>query len=259
MSDNILRTLKDDVLHLEISRREKKNALSTAMYAALSDALQQASGDRAVRVVLLRGQEDLFTAGNELGDFLQPQRAEDVAGIRFIQVLAAFDKPLVAAVAGNAVGIGTTMLLHCDLVYAADNASFRLPFVPLGLCPEACSSWLLPRLAGHQRAAELLYFGEPFDARRAYEIGLVNAVLAPAALLATATERAQKLARLPREALAVTRMLLKRPGKAQVDDAMAEEIRRFSELAAGPVAREVLGAFLEKREPDFSHLPDGRP
>ena len=259
MSDNILRSVKNDVLHLELNRRDKKNALTKPMYAALADALNQASGDRAVRVVLLRGQEDLFTAGNEVGDFLERTQGEVSAGMRFIQAIAAFDKPLVAAVAGNAVGIGTTMLLHCDLVYAADNANFKLPFVPLGLCPEACSSLLLPRLVGYQRAAELLYFGETFSAQRAYEIGMVNAVLKPAELMATAIAKAEKLAQLPREALLVTKSLLKRPSKAQLDDTMTVEIKHFGDLATSPLAREIFTAFLEKHAPDFSQLPDGRP
>ena len=259
MSENILRTVHNDVLHLEISRRDKKNALTRPMYLALAEALAQAGSDPAVRVVLLRGQEDLFTAGNEVGDFLLRQPGETSAGMHFIRAIAAFAKPLVAAVGGNAVGIGSTMLLHCDLVYAADNASFKLPFVPLGLCPEACSSLLLPRLAGHQRAAELLFFGEAFDARRAYEIGLVNQVLAPAELMVTAVARAEKLARLPRQALLETKALLKRPAKEQLEDTMTVEIQRFGELAASATAREIFTAFLEKRAADFSKLPDGRP
>jgi len=259
MDEPILVTLQDGVLHLEISRRDKKNALTKAMYATLAEALGAANQDRTVRVALLRGQDDLFTAGNDVGDFLLRKPGEISAGMRFIQALAAFEKPLVAAVGGNAIGIGTTMLLHCDLVYAADNARFQFPFVPLGLCPEACSSLLLPRLVGYQRAAELLFFGEAFDARRAHQLGLVSAVHRREELMAAAAARASKLATLPREALTITKALMKRPDAAQFSAAMAAEIERFGELLAAPVAREISAAFLEKRPPDFSHLPEGRP
>lgn len=249
MDEHILSRVDSGVLHLEIHRRDKKNSLTRAMYSALTEGLAQASRDESIRIVLLRGQDDLFTAGNDVADFLVRKPGEVSAGMRFIEAIAAFDKPLVAAVAGNAIGIGTTMLLHCDLVYAADNARFQLPFVPLGLCPEACSSLLLPRLAGYQRAAELLFFGEAFDAKRAHEIGLVNAVHRRDELMATASERAKKLASLPQQALRVTKALLKRPNADQLKDTMAVEIERFGELLASPVAREIFAAFLEKRPP----------
>ena len=256
MAEHILCQVRDAVMHLEIKRREKKNALTRPMYEALSEALRQAEANDGVGAILLRGQADLFTAGNEVADFLARQPNEVSAAMRFIEVLAAVGKPVVAAVGGLAVGIGSTMLLHCDLVYAADNASFKLPFVALGLCPEAGSSLLLPRLAGHQRAAELLFFGEAFSARQARDIGLVNAVLAPSELMTTAEARAQTLARLPRQALATTKALLKRAGKQDFAAAMSAEIKHFGELAASPMAQEIFRAFLEKRSPDLSGLAD---
>ncbi|HUW36244.1 MAG TPA: enoyl-CoA hydratase [Rhodocyclaceae bacterium] len=259
MSEHILANVDNGVLRIEISRRGKKNALTQAMYAALSDALASADADDEIGVVLLCGQDDLFTAGNDLQDFLSRNSDDPSEGARFMQVIAALGKPLVAAVAGNAVGIGTTMLLHCDLVYAADNARFQLPFVPLGLCPEAGSSLLLPRLAGHHRAAELLFFGEPFDAAAAREIGLVNALHPQHELLAAAAARAAALARLPRASLAATKALMKRASAASVADAMQAELLHFSELVAAPVAKEIFAAFLEKRAPDFSRIAGKRP
>src|SRR3990167_2136195 len=183
---NILVTDSDGILTIEISRREKKNALTGDMYRAMSAALNHAREQHHVRAVLIRGQDDLFTAGNNLGDFLQRKANDPSAAIPFLHLLSAFEKPLVAAVAGNAVGIGTTLLLHCDLVYAADNAKFQLPFVNLALCPEAGSSLLLPRVAGYQRAAELLLLGEPFDATMACSAGFVNRVVPASALMDTA-------------------------------------------------------------------------
>ncbi len=259
MSEHILSEVTDGVLRIEISRRDKKNSLTQGMYAALSDALDQAGNNDAVRVVLLRGQDDLFTAGNDLQDFLSRKSNEPSEAVRFMHAIAAFAKPLVAAVAGNAIGIGTTMLLHCDLVYAANNARFQLPFVPLGLCPEAGSSLLLPRFAGHQRAAELLFFGEPFDADRAHEIGLVNAIHAPQDLLSYAETRARKLASLPQASLAATKALMKSASAPLVAETMQAELLHFNELVAAPVAKEIFAAFLEKRAPDFSAIAARHP
>jgi enoyl-CoA hydratase/carnithine racemase len=259
MSEHILSVAANGVLHIEISRRGKKNSLTQAMYAALSDELEKADADDSVRVVLLRGQDDLFTAGNDLQDFLSRKSSDPSEGMRFMHVIAAFGKPLVAAVAGNAIGIGTTMLLHCDLVYAADNARFQLPFVPLGLCPEAASSLLLPRLAGHHRAAELLFFGEPFGPDKACEIGLVNAIHPHGELLAAATARADKLAGLPQASLAATKSLMKRAMTSIVADTKQAELLHFGELVAAPVAKEIFAAFLEKRAPDFSAINGNRP
>ena len=247
---NILVTDSDGLVTIEISRRDKKNAITGDMYRAMSAALGFAREKHHVRVVLIRGQDDLFSAGNDLGDFLHRKAGDPSAAIPFLHLLSSFEKPLVAAVAGNAVGIGTTMLLHCDLVYAADNARFQLPFVKLALCPEAGSSLLLPRLAGHQRAAELLLLGEPFDAATAREVGLVNRVVAPGQLMETALVAARKLAGLPAQSLAVTKALMKRPPDRSAIEAMDEEAIFFADLMAEPAAKEIFSAFLEKRSPD---------
>ena len=247
---NILVDSKDGVVTIEISRREKKNAITSDMYRAMSAALSRARDDSHVRVVVLRGQDDMFTAGNDLADFLQRKVGDPSAAIPFLHLIASFEKPIVAAVAGNAVGIGTTMLLHCDLVYAADNTRFQLPFVNLALCPEGGSSLLLPRVAGYQRAAELLMLGEPFDATTAREAGFVNRVLAPGELMAAAMDAAQKLAARPAGSLAVTKALLKRPPDRSAIEAIDEEVIFFGDLVAAPPAKEIFAAFLEKRAPD---------
>lgn len=241
---------RDGITSIEIHRREKKNAITSDMYRAMSTALSSARDDSQVRVVLIRGQDDLFTAGNDLEDFLHRKVGDPSAAIPFLHLLAAFEKPLVAAVAGNAVGIGTTMLLHCDLVYAADNAKFQLPFVNLALCPEAGSSLLLPRVAGYQRAAELLLLGESFDASMAQQAGFVNRVLAPGELMDGAVAAARKLAARPAASLAVTKALMKRPPDRTPLEAMDEEVIFFGDLVAAPAAKEIFAAFLEKRTPD---------
>ena len=253
MSENIVTELTSGVLRIEMRRPEKKNALTGPMYAAMADALEHAAREDAVRVVLIHGQPGVFTAGNDLGDFLnRPTGDPDRPVFRFLRNIAAAEKPLVAAVAGNAVGVGTTMLLHCDLVYAGESARFQLPFANLALCPEAASSLLLPRLAGHQRAAELLFFGEPFNAAKAHEIGLANAVLPDAAVFAHALERARRLATLPAASLRETKRLLKQSVAALVPQVMQDEGEIFKRQLASPAAKEAFSAFLEKRKPDFS-------
>ena len=251
---NILIGNNDGILSIEISRREKKNAITSDMYRAMSTALARARDDSHVRVVLIRGQDDMFTAGNDLADFLHRKAGDPSAAIPFLHLIATFEKPIVAAVAGNAVGIGTTLLLHCDLVYAADNAKFQLPFVNLALCPEAGSSLLLPRVAGYQRAAELLLLGEPFDATTAREAGFVNRVLTAAELMTAANEAAQKLAARPASSLAVTKALMKRPPERSAVEAMDEEVIFFGDLVAAPAAKEIFAAFLEKRPPDPTRI-----
>lgn len=255
MSEHIVTELASGVLRIEMRRPEKKNALTGPMYAAMADALERAAREDAVRVMLIHGQPEVFTAGNDLADFLDgPADDPDRPVFRFLRNIAAAPKPLIAAVTGNAVGVGTTMLLHCDLVYAGEGARFQLPFVNLALCPEAASSLLLPRLAGHPRAAELLFFGEPFNAAKACEIGLANAVLPDAAVLAHAQERAQKLATLPAASLRETKRLLKESVAALVPQVMQAEGEIFRRQLASPAAKEAFAAFLEKRKPDFSKL-----
>ena len=242
------------VRRITINRPEKKNALTAEMYEALSEALEQAEAAREVRVMLLHGEGEAFTAGNDLIDFLQkPWKGQDLPpAVRFIRAVVNAKKPIVAAVHGATVGIGTTILLHCDLVYAAENTKFLMPFINLGIVPEAGSTVLLPLLVGHQRAAELLMLGVPFTAHRAYELGLVNAVVAPGELLKTAANAAQKLAEKPPAALRACKELLKRTYKAEVDRAIQEEVTVIAGRLDSPESREALNAFAEKREPDFS-------
>jgi enoyl-CoA hydratase/carnithine racemase len=199
------------VQRIQLNRPEKKNAITIEMYAALADAIATAEADRSVRLMLLHGAGDAFCAGNDLQDFLvNPPHDEASPGFRFLRVISHATKPLVAAVHGAAVGIGTTMLLHCDLVYAAESALFHLPFVNLGLCPASASTVLLPALAGYPRAAELLMLGEPFGAAKARDVGLVTDVVSEAELLAVATAVAEKLADKPPGALKITKQLLRR-------------------------------------------------
>jgi len=252
MSEILIRR-EDALLRIRISRPAKKNALTAGMYAALAAALRGANADPAVRAVLVHGTPEAFTAGNDLQDFLaNPPRDDSAPVIAFLRAVTRVEKPLVAAVNGVAIGVGTTMLLHCDLVYAAEDARFALPFVNLGLCPEAASSFLLPAIAGYQRAAELLLLGEPFDAARAREIGIVNEVLAPDLVLTAAEQAARKLAAKPPASVRLTKRLLKAQTRAMMEAALAEELREFRERLVSPEAKEAFTAFLEKRAPDFS-------
>jgi enoyl-CoA hydratase/carnithine racemase len=242
------------VQRIAINRPEKKNALTADMYSALADAVEQAEADTAVRVLLLCGEGDAFTAGNDLQDFLQkPWKGQaNPPAVRFIHAVAKAKKPVVAAVQGLVVGVGTTILLHCDLVYAATDARFLMPFVNLGIVPEAASTVLLPLLIGRQRAAELFMLGSPLTAQRAYEMGLINEVVASDQLRHTATTTAQVLASKPSAALRACKELMQRPYRAEVERALREEVEVISERLESPETREALSAFLEKRKPDFS-------
>jgi enoyl-CoA hydratase/carnithine racemase len=246
--------LKSGVLRIMIDRPEKKNALTSAMYDGLADAVEHGEANADVRVMLLHGNGDCFTAGNDLEDFVaNPWKGHAVPpALRFIAAVAGARKPLIAAIHGSTVGIGVTILLHCDLVYAADNAKLMMPFVNLGIVPEAGSTVLLPATIGHQRAAELLMLATPISGQRAYEMGIVNAVLALEALLSTAMDAAQKLAEKPAAAIRLTKALLKKAGKAELDRAIKEEVEVLSERLGSPETREALTAFLEKRKPDFA-------
>lgn len=250
---DILTHQEAGVFTLTFHRVERKNSISTAMYAALADALNAAASDAAVRVAVIQGHETVFCAGNDIEDFLrQPPAGPDAPVFRFLRALATFPKPLVAAVCGPAVGIGTTLLLHCDLVYAGDNAAFSLPFVNLGLCPEAASSLLLPQLAGAQRAAQALLLGEPFTAEDALEMGLVNRVVPPTECNALAQAQAARLAAKPLPSLLATKQLLKGEQQAAVLRRMEEEGALFARMLHQPAAKEAMTAFMEKRAPDFS-------
>ena len=214
-----------------------------------------ADADAAIRVVVLQGHETIFSAGNDIGDFLnKPPAGMDSPVFRFLRGIAAFPKPLLAAVCGPAVGVGTTMLLHCDLVYAGDNAAFSMPFVNLGLCPEAASSLLVPQMMGYHRAAEALLLGEPFMAEAALEIGLVNRVVSPTEANNLAQSVARKLAAKPMTSLLETKRLMKKGQQQLVAQQMDEEGASFGRMLGEPAAREAFGAFLAKRKPDFSKV-----
>jgi enoyl-CoA hydratase/carnithine racemase len=252
MSD-ILTHVENGVMTLTINRLARKNSLTAAMYGALADALEQAQADVAVRVVVLQGDEAIFSAGNDIGDFLNnPPAGEDSPVFRFLRNIAAFPKPLVAAVCGPAVGIGTTMLFHCDLVYAGDNAAFSMPFVNLGLCAEGASSLLAPQMFGYHRAAEALLLGDAFYAEAALEVGLVNRVLPPSEANAYAQSVARKLASKPLSSLVETKRLMKKGQQAQVLQTMSEEGSVFGRMLREPAAKEAFAAFLEKRAPNFN-------
>ena len=241
------------VLSIGFNRPQKKNALTAAMYTAMADALAEAAADAAIRVVLFHGSPTTFTAGNDLEDFMQrPPTGEDAPVFRFLLAVAGATKPLVAAVNGPAVGLGTTLLLHCDLVFAAEDARFSMPFTQLGLIPEFGSSYLLPLVAGYQRAAEMLLLGEPFDAQRALAAGFVTRVLPASETPAAAWAAADKLARLPAKSIQLTRALLKGAHREAIERQLRLEGHQFRAMLGEPAAREALAAFLEKRKPDFT-------
>ena len=251
--NEILTHVDAGVTTLTINRVEKKNSLTAAMYAAMAQCIAQVAQDDSQRVLVIQGHETVFSAGNDVADFLhQPPSGTDAPVFRFLQGIATFPKPLLAAVCGPAVGVGTTMLLHCDLVYAGDNAAFSMPFVNLGLCPEAASSLLVPRLMGHQRAAEALLLGEPFMAEAALEVGLVNRVVPPTEANGLAQQQARKLAVKPLNSLIETKRLLKGAQTSEVLARMQQEGDIFRRMLTEPAAKEAFGAFLEKRKPDFS-------
>jgi enoyl-CoA hydratase/carnithine racemase len=242
------------VARIRFDRVEKKNAITPEMYSMLGAALRAAEENREVRAVLLHGSAECFTAGNDVGDFLKRPAGGAPPAKALFEVLPTMAKPVVAAVGGPAIGIGTTLLLHCDLVYAAPNARFQLPFVPLGIVPEFGSTFLLPMLAGYQRAAELLLLGRPFTAQQAYEAGIVTAVVPQEQLIEHSFQTATALAALPPESIRLTKRLMKSRYAPALAAAIEEETRIFSDRLASPEAKEALSAFLEKRKPDFSRF-----
>jgi enoyl-CoA hydratase/carnithine racemase len=245
----------DGIQTITFNRPAKKNAITAAMYQQLVDALRVAQDDASVRVILIAGQPDIFTAGNDVEDFLKtPPSGNESPVIRFLHAISTAEKPIVAAVRGAAVGVGTTMLLHCDLVYAGRSARFSLPFAQLGLCPEAASSLLLPRMIGYHLAAEKLMLGEPFGADEARAIGFVNQVLDDDAVLAHAEKQAAKLAALPASAIRTTKWLMKSDHGSAIAERMQKENQAFREMLGSPEAKEAFSAFLEKRRPDFKQF-----
>ena len=256
---DILTHFDAGVTTITLNRVDKKNSITAAMYAAMADALAQADEDSAVRAVVIQGHATVFSAGNDIGDFLNsPPRIEgqqqDTPVMRFMHGISTFSKPIVAAVCGPAVGVGTTMLFHCDLIYAGDNAMFSMPFVNLGLCPEAASSLLVPQMMGYHRAAEALMLGEPFMAEAALEVGLVNRIVPPTEANAVAQSQARKLAIKPISSVRETKRLMKKGHAALVAQQITEESASFGRMLQEPAAREAFAAFMARRKPDFSSI-----
>ena len=247
MPDTLI-TLSNHILQIQLNRPQKKNALTPAMYDALREAIERANADNSIHVITLTGSGDSFCAGNDLNTFLADPGSD--AAARFIMAIAGAQTPIVAAVNGVAVGVGVTMLLHCDLVYAAQDAKFNFAFIDLGLLPEAASTYLLPRMLGYGRAAELLLLGEAFSADKARECGIVNEVVAADQLDALARSKAAQLASKPPEALRQTKMLLRRGGAKAIEDTMALELSMIGERLVSDEARGIMQAFFARRKRD---------
>jgi enoyl-CoA hydratase/carnithine racemase len=238
---------------IEIARPEKKNALTQAMYTAMTEAIVAADADSTIRALLITGQPGIFTSGNDLEDFMQrPPAGEDSPVFQFMKALADCGKPVVAAVTGGAIGIGTTMLLHCDLVYVSDEARLAMPFVGLGLVPEYASSLLVTQRVGHAKATELLLLGEPFNGESAVEMGIANAVLPAAEVVNHARRMAERFNALPPGAVRESKALMRRGQKAMVRETIAVEGEIFGKRLRSPEAMEAFQAFFQKRKPDFS-------
>lgn len=246
--------LNDGIARIEIARPEKKNAITVAMYTQLAEALAAADADPTVRAILIHGQPDIFTAGNDLEDFLKnpPRDGMNAPVFRFMQALGGAQRPVIAAVNGAAVGIGTTMLMHCDLVYCADNAMFSMPFVSLGLCSEFGSSLLVPLAAGYHRAAEKLLLSEPISAEEAVEMNIVNRILPPDEVLPFARRQAARFGMLPPGSVRETKRLMKSAWRAVVEQTIVDEATTFGRMLGSAEAKEAFTAFFERRKPDFS-------
>lgn len=249
----ILTERSGSILRVTVNRPARKNAMTSAMYDTLAEVLNEAAKDDDIRVVVWDGAGDSFSAGNDVEDFLNnPPGPGESPQARLANALINFDKPLIAAVQGAAIGGGTTLLTHCDFVYAGESAKFQMPFINLGLVPEFGSSFSIPARIGHLRAAELILLGLPFDARRAEALGLVTRVVPDHELLATATETARKLAEKPAGALQAIKRLMKQSSREQVEQAAKVEGEEFTSRLRSAEAREAFAAFLEKRRPDFT-------
>src|SRR6266851_2183295 len=251
--NEIITERSEGILRVELNRPKKRNAMTSSMYVTLADVFNEAAKDERTRVVLWHGAGDSFCAGNDIEDFLKnPPGPRESPQARLMNALLDFDKPLIAAVQGAAIGGGTTMLTHCDFVYAGESAKFQMPFINLALVPEFGSSCSVPARIGHVRAAELILTGQSFDARRAAELGLVTRVVPNQELLATATDTAQKLAQKAPAALRACKRLLKQSTREQLEQAVRLENEEFSERVRSAEAKEAFTAFLEKRPPNFS-------
>src|SRR6266700_1718342 len=243
----------ESILRVELNRPAKRNAMTAAMYLALADIFNGAAKDEHIRVVFWHGAGDSFCAGNDLEDFLKnPPGPGESPQASLMHAFVNFDKPVVVAVQGAAIGGGTTMLTHCDFIYAGESAKFQMPFINLAVVPEFGSSCSVPARIGHLRAAELILLGTPFDARRAAELGLVTQVISDKDVLARATETARKLAAKPAAALQASKRLMKQPFREPNKAAMKAENEEFSAQVRSEDAKEAFSAFLEKRKPDFT-------
>jgi enoyl-CoA hydratase/carnithine racemase len=252
MSD-IITERSGSILRIQLNRPAKKNAMTSSMYLILTDLLNSAAKDDQICVVLWHGAGDSYCAGNDIEEFVKnPPEPGESPEARLMDALLNFDKPIVAAVHGMAIGVGTPMLTHCDFVYAGESAKFQMLFNNLVLVPEFGSTCSVPALVGHVRAAELILLGEPFDATRAAELGFVTRVMPDEMLLTTATETAQKLAQKPASALQACKRLMKWSTRQQVEDAMRAENEEFASRLHSAEAREAMRAFLEKSQPDFT-------
>ncbi|TCR70388.1 enoyl-CoA hydratase-related protein [Bosea sp. BK604] len=247
MTTVLIETAAPGVTQITINRPERRNALDAATYAGLIEALKAADADPTVKAIVLTGAAGCFSSGADIKGFQASSGDGPSIAITYLNTISTVSKPIVAAIEGYAVGIGTTMLLHCDLAYAGRGSTFRLPFVTLGLCPEGASSYLLPLIAGTKRAAELLMLGEPFGPGQALEAGIVNAVTDEGGALAKALERASALAALPPQSVALTKMLLKRGNAATVAETIMVEAKHFAERRLSDEAQAIFAAFLNKR------------
>ncbi len=244
MTEHVANFYQDGILTIQLARPEKKNALTAAMYAEVAKQLKRANDDEEIRVIIIHGADD-FTAGNDIADFLHQTIDQTSPVLQFLHALADCRKPLIAAVKGVAVGVGTTMLLHCDFVYAHPESMFSLPFVKLGLCAEAASSLLLPRTVGRIRATEWLLLGEPFGAQTAFENGLLTRICEDPLAVARAT--AEQLVRMSPEAIQATRALIRTCSQENVHDVIDKEAETFARLLKTEAARSAFEAFLAKK------------
>jgi len=250
---SIKTALLNGVLTVEIARPEKKNALTRDMYTAMAEALRGANEDKTVRAVLIQGQPEIFTSGNDIEDFMaSPPSGEDAPVFQFMKALLACEKPVIAAVNGAAIGIGTTLLLHCDFVYVADDARLAMPFVSLGLVPEYGSSMIVPRLMGHVKAAEKLLLGDPFTGAEAAEYGIANAVLPAGEVVRHARRVAERFNKLAPSAVRESKRLMRRHSVERLQDTISVEAEIFAARLRSPEAQEAFQAFFQKRQPDFS-------
>ena len=249
----VVGTTTNGVARIQIARPEKKNAITAAMYQSMADAVAAAQADPAVRAILISGQKEIFTAGNDLEDFMKNPPADINAPVfRFMQALGYAEKPVVAAVNGAAVGIGTTMLMHCDLVYCAEDSVFSMPFVSLGLCPEFASSLLVPLNAGYHKAVEKLLLAEPISASEAVEMKIVNRALPRDDVVEFVVKQAERFNHLPPASVRATKKLLRSGWKAVTEKVIADEAQVFAQMLRSAEAKEAFAAFFERRKPDFS-------